>query len=343
MTKEALYGKTLQELRTITGSLDLPGYTAKQIAGWLYKKDVSDIEMMSDIPKKARAALKEKYAIGLTPHHSFQESVDGTKKYLFRVANGRYIESAYIPEKERATLCVSSQIGCKMDCAFCMTGKQGFQGQLTSGEILNQIRSLPEYKKLTNVVYMGMGEPLDNLEEVLKSLEILTSDWGYGWSPKRITVSTIGIIPALKRFIEESKAHLAISLHTPFSEERLELMPIEKTYPATEVIDVIRSYDFGRQRRISFEYIMFKGLNDTPAHIKGLTRLLHGLRCRVNLIRFHAIPGFPHVSPSDRTMVWFRDQLSAKGITTTIRQSRGEDIFAACGMLSANKQKPVKE
>ena len=337
MTKEALYGKTLQELRTITGSLDLPGYTAKQIAGWLYKKDVSDIEMMSDIPKKARAALKEKYAIGLTPHHSFQESVDGTKKYLFRVANGRYIESAYIPEKERATLCVSSQIGCKMDCAFCMTGKQGFQGQLTSGEILNQIRSLPEYKKLTNVVYMGMGEPLDNLEEVLKSLEILTSDWGYGWSPKRITVSTIGIIPALKRFIEESKAHLAISLHTPFSEERLELMPIEKTYPAAEVIDVIRSYDFGRQRRISFEYIMFKGLNDTPAHIKGLTRLLHGLRCRVNLIRFHAIPGFPHVSPSDRTMVWFRDQLSAKGITTTIRQSRGEDIFAACGMLSTNK------
>lgn len=336
---EALYGKTLQELKDITGSFGLPGFTAKQIADWLYKKDAESIDDMTNLSKKARAALKESYTVGLTPHHSFQESIDGTKKYLFRVSGGKFIESAYIPEKERATLCVSSQIGCKMDCAFCMTGKQGFQGQLTSGEILNQIRSLPEYKKLTNVVYMGMGEPLDNLDEVLKSLEILTSDYGYGWSPKRITVSTIGIIPALKEFIEKSKAHLAVSLHTPFNEERLELMPVEKVYPIEKVLEVIRNYDFGRQRRISFEYIMFKGLNDTPSHIKGLTKLLQGLRCRVNLIRFHAIPGFPHESPSERTMTWFRDALSAKGITTTIRQSRGEDIYAACGMLSTDKQK----
>jgi 23S rRNA (adenine2503-C2)-methyltransferase len=219
-----------------------------------------------------------------------------------------------------------------------MTGKQGFQGQLTAGEILNQIRSLPEYKKLTNVVYMGMGEPLDNLDEVLKSIEILTSEWGYAWSPKRITVSTIGIIPALKRFIEESRAHLAISLHTPFDDERLELMPVQKTYPISKVIEEIRKYDFGRQRRNSFEYIMFKGLNDTPEHIKGITKLLNGLRCRINLIRFHPIPGFEHESPSQKTMQWFRDSLSSKGITTTIRASRGEDIYAACGMLSTNKQ-----
>ncbi|NPA37857.1 MAG: 23S rRNA (adenine(2503)-C(2))-methyltransferase RlmN [Chlorobi bacterium] len=335
---EALYGKTLNELKNITGKYGLPGFTAKQIADWLYKKDVESIDKMTNLSKKARAVLKENFTIGLSPHHSFQESADGTKKYLFRVSGGRYIESAYIPDKDRATLCVSSQVGCKMDCAFCMTGKQGFHGQLSSGEILNQIRSLPEYKKLTNVVYMGMGEPLDNIDEVLKSIEILTSDYGYGWSPKRITVSTIGIIPALKKFIETSKAHLAISMHTPFNEERLGLMPVEKVYPIEKVLEVIKSYDFGRQRRISFEYIMFKGLNDTPAHIKGITKLLQGLRCRVNLIRFHAIPGFPHESPSDKTMIRFRDSLSAKGITTTIRLSRGEDIYAACGMLSTDKQ-----
>jgi len=338
MEKEALYGKTLDELKEITSELGLPGFTAKQITEWLYRKDATEIDQMTNLSKKARAALNERFEIGLMPHHSFQESVDGTKKYLYKVGSGKFVEAAYIPERERATLCVSSQVGCKMDCAFCMTGKQGFQGQLTAGEILNQIRSLPEYKKLTNVVYMGMGEPLDNLDEVLKSLEILTAEWGYAWSSKRITVSTIGIIPALKRFIEESRAHLAISLHTPFDEERLSLMPIQKTYPVSKVIEVIRDYDFGRQRRISFEYIMFKGLNDTPEHIKGITKLLNGLRCRINLIRFHPIPGFEHKSPSQKTMYWFRDTLSSKGITTTIRASRGEDIYAACGMLSTDKQ-----
>ncbi len=338
MTKETLYGKTLVELRKITDSLKLPGYTSKQIAEWLYKKDVTEINMMSNLSKKARAALNESFEIGLTPHHSFQKSVDGTKKYFFAVADNKFIESAYIPDRERATLCVSSQIGCKMNCAFCMTGKQGFQGQLSAGEILNQIRSLPEYKKLTNVVYMGMGEPLDNLKEVLKSLEILSSEWGYGWSPRRITVSTIGIVPALKQFIEQSNAHLAISLHTPFNEERSDLMPIESVNPIEKVIDIVRHSDFSGQRRVSFEYIMFKDLNDTPAHIKGLTKLLQGLRCRVNIIRFHPVPGFEHTSSSNKTMEWFRDTLTSKGITTTIRQSRGEDIFAACGMLSTKKQ-----
>ena len=338
MTKVALYGKTLVELRKITDSLKLPGYTAKQIAEWLYKKDVTEIDLMSNLSKKARTALNESFEIGLTPHHTVQESVDGTKKYLFAIADGRFIESAYIPDRDRTTLCVSSQIGCKMNCAFCMTGKQGFQGQLSAGEILNQIRSLPEYKKLTNVVYMGMGEPLDNLDEVLKSLEILSSEWGYGWSPRRITVSTIGIVPALKRFIEESNAHLAISLHTPFNEERSDLMPIENVYPIEKVIEIVRKSDFSGQRRVSFEYIMFKGLNDTPAHIKGLTKLLQGLRCRVNIIRFHSIPGFKHTSSTNKTMEWFRDTLTSKGITTTIRQSRGEDIFAACGMLSTKEK-----
>jgi 23S rRNA (adenine2503-C2)-methyltransferase len=270
-----------------------------------------------------------------------QASVDGTKKYLYPAHKGLFIEAAYIPEKDRHTLCISSQIGCKMGCLFCMTGKQGFQGQLTAGEMVNQVLSLPESDQLTNVVYMGMGEPMDNIENVLKSLEIFTSDWGMGWSPRRINVSTIGVEPAMRRFIEESDAHLAISLHTPFNEERKKLMPIEQVYPIEEVISALKEYDFGRQRRISFEYIMFDGVNDTPAHIKGLTKLLNGIRCRINLIRFHPIPDSPLRGSSDEKMKWFSEQLSKKGLTTTIRRSRGEDIYAACGLLSTKNM--IKE
>jgi len=215
-----------------------------------------------------------------------------------------------------------------------MTGKQGFQANLSAGQIVNQIHSLPEREKLTNVVYMGMGEPFDNLEEVLKSIGILTADWGYGWSPRRITVSTIGIVPAMKQFLDRSEAHLAVSLHSPFEEERRSLMPIEQVYSLSEVISTVRAFDFGRQRRVSFEYILFKGLNDTPAHVKGLTKLLNGLRCRVNLIRFHPIPDTPLKGSDDRSVQEFKDRLNARGILTTVRASRGEDIQAACGLLS---------
>ncbi|WP_234408952.1 23S rRNA (adenine(2503)-C(2))-methyltransferase RlmN [Marinilabilia salmonicolor] len=290
---EALFGKTLEELKIVAAENGLPGFTAKQMAQWLYTKGVSDIDDMTNLSKDARDRLKEKYIIGRVAPSKVQASVDGTKKYLYPAQKGLFIEAAYIPEKERHTLCISSQIGCKMGCLFCMTGKQGFQGQLTAGEIVNQVISLPESDQLTNIVYMGMGEPMDNVENVLKSLEIFTSDWGMGWSPRRFNVSTIGVEPAMRRFIEESDAHLAISLHTPFNEERKKLMPIEQVYPIEEVIDSLKEYDFGRQRRISFEYIMFDGVNDTPAHVKGLTKLLNGIRCRINLIRFHPIPDSP--------------------------------------------------
>ncbi|MCU4164292.1 23S rRNA (adenine(2503)-C(2))-methyltransferase RlmN [Carboxylicivirga caseinilyticus] len=337
MAKEALYGKTLNELKEVMTELNLPSFTSKQVADWLYKKHVASIDEMNNLSKKARALLNEKYELGLINPESFQESIDGTKKYLFKTVGSQYIESAYLPEENRNTLCVSSQVGCKMGCLFCMTARQGFQKQLTSGEILNQIASLPERDTLTNLVYMGMGEPMDNIDNVLKSLEIITSDWGYGWSPRRINVSTIGVVPAMRRFIEESEAHLAVSLHSPFNEERKQLMPIENVYTAEQVVDTIKQYDFGRQRRISFEYIMFKGVNDTAEHVKGLTKLLNGIRCRINLIHFHPIPNSP-LQGSDRSqMEWFRDQLSAKGLNTTIRKSRGEDIYAACGLLSTKK------
>ncbi len=337
MQKQALFGKTPDELKTIVKQLNLPAFTAKQLADWFYKKHVSRFDEMTNLSKEARQLLEDQFITGLTEPIKVQVSVDGTKKYLYRSLQGKYIETAYIPEDDRHTLCVSTQVGCKMGCFFCMTAKQGFQGQLTAGEILNQIRSLPERDLITNIVYMGMGEPLDNLDETMKSLEIITSDYGFAMSPKRITVSTIGIIPGMKTFIEKSRCNLAVSLHSPFEEDRKKLMPIQNVYPLSEVLDTIRSYDFSRQRRISFEYIMFKGLNDTPRHVKELARVLNGIRCRINLLRFHPIPGTPLQSSENITIEWFRDELKSKGFMTTIRQSRGQDIEAACGMLSTKE------
>lgn len=333
---EMLYGKNLEELRVLVGELGMPRFAAVQIAAWLYKKGATDIAQMTDLSLQNRKLLAEKYSVGLSAPKTVSVSADDTKKYLFEVANNNFIESAYIPDGERATLCISTQVGCKMGCVFCATGKMGLKANLTACEILNQIASLPEKETLTNIVLMGMGEPLDNTDEVLRSLEVMTSDWGYGWSPTRITLSSIGITPNLKRFLEQSGVHLAISLHNPFSEQRAEIMPVEKAYPIKEVVDLIKNYDFSRQRRVSFEYIVLKGINDTHEHIKELSRLLSGLQCRINLIRFHAIPGSPFVSPDNVAMTRFRDALSRKGIITTIRASRGEDIQAACGLLATN-------
>ncbi len=332
--KESLIGKTYSEISGIVKALELPGYATGQITEWLYKKKVTSVDAMTNLSVKSRQMLDDKYDVGRSLPVTKQESVDGTIKYLYEVGNKRFIESVFIPEPNRATLCISSQVGCKMGCVFCMTGKQGFHGNLTAGEILNQILSLPERDKLSNYVFMGMGEPLSNTENLLKSLEILTSPWGLGISPSRITVSTIGIIPGLEQLIERSRCHIAISLHTPFDAERRELMPVEKVFPARRVIDMLRKKNFDRQRRISFEYIMFKGVNDTARHVNGLARLLNGLRCRINLIRYHAIPEVALESSDDETITWFKQRLNEKGLLTTIRASRGQDIFAACGMLS---------
>jgi 23S rRNA (adenine2503-C2)-methyltransferase len=336
--KERLYGKTLNELIAVAKRIGLPGFAARQMSDWLYKKEISSVEEMTNLSKKARELIGAQYEIGLNPPETASESSDGTKKYLYRVLKNKYIETAYIPDSERATICVSSQAGCKMGCIFCMTGKQGFQGNLTSNEILNQFRSLPEYKNLTSMVFMGMGEPLDNINEVLKALEILTSDWGYGWSPTRITVSTVGLINPVKEFLEKSRCHLAVSLHSPFDIERRKLMPIQKTNTVEEVLNIIRNFDFNSQRRVSFEYILFKGMNDTPRHIKELARILNGIKCRINLIRFHKIPGSEFTSPDIETTIAFKEALNAKGILTTIRASRGVDIQAACGLLSTLEQ-----
>lgn len=343
MQKQPLLGLTISELQDVVKHLGMPGFVAKQIADWLYGKKVTSIDEMTNLSLKHRGLLKELYEVGAEPPVEAMRSIDGTVKYLYRVGEKHFVEAVYIPDADRATLCVSSQVGCKMSCRFCMTGRQGFSLNLSANQIINQINSLPECDKLTNVVMMGMGEPLDNLDEVLKALEIMTSSYGYAWSPKRITLSSVGLRKGLQRFIEECDCHLAISLHSPIPQQRRELMPAEKAFSITEIVDLLRNYDFSKQRRLSFEYIVFKGVNDTELYMRELLKLLRGLDCRINLIRFHAIPDVPLEGVDMDTMVKLRDYLTAHGLFTTIRASRGEDIFAACGMLSTAKKEGIWE
>ena len=381
---ETLLGKTLSELQDVAQSVGLQKFAGKQLAEWLYIRRATSFDEMTNISLRGREALKAQYTIGRHTPVAHAESADGTRKFLFQIGN-QYIESVYIPDGDRATLCVSTQMGCKMGCRFCMTGTLGFHGQLSAAEILNQILYFPltsenpnnvqnaeqsGFIPLTNVVYMGEGEPMDNIDNVLRSLEVMTASWGCAWSPRRITVSSVGVIPALRRFLDESECHLAISLHNPFAVERQQVMPAEKLYHLTDVVSLLKQYDWEHQRRISFEYICWAGINDTPKHANELLRLLRGLNCRINLIRFHAgveeirkdkeqktknkeqgtkpqgleiknkeqatksaeqSPCFP--ASDEKQMAWLRDYLTAHGITTTIRRSRGEDILAACGML----------
>lgn len=348
--KIRLLGKNLEELKKLVAEEGLPGFTAKQIAQWLYVKKVRSIDEMTNLSKAARAALSEKYEVGLSEYAGLQISSDGTKKYLFPVKcshrrglnvktdeselEASAVEAVMIPDDDRATLCVSSQAGCRMGCKFCMTGRQGFHGHMSAADIISQFIAVDESDRLTNAVFMGMGEPLDNYDNVMRTIEILTADWGFAWSPKRITLSTIGVLPNLKRYLEDCKCHLAVSLHDPFAPERLSVMPAQGAWPIQEVIDLIRQYDFTGQRRVSFEYTMFAGFNDSKVHADALVRMLKGLECRMNLIRFHKIPDFPYETSPDHIIENFKNRLNNQGLVTTVRASRGEDILAACGMLA---------
>ena len=348
--KEVLLGKTLPELEKICAELGLPSFAPLQIADWLYVKRVDSFERMTNISQRSRSLLKEKYRVGKLMPQAQALSQDGTKKYLFHCTSDEgestYIETVMIPDRDRTTVCVSSEAGCRMGCRFCMTGRQGFHGRLSVAQILSQIFFIAEAEELTNVVFMGMGEPLDNLDNVLAAIRILTASWGCGWSPKRITLSTIGVnatdenadkISPLERFLKESDVHLAISLHNPFSAERESIMPAEHKHPLSKTMEIIRRFDFSGQRRVSFEYIMFEGLNDSKRHADALSQLLKGLRCRVNLIRFHDIGDTVFKTSSEPVIESFKKRLEAAGVVVTVRASRGEDIAAACGMLSGQK------
>ncbi len=331
-------GQTLAELKDVALQLGMPAFTGGQMAKWLYGKGVRDIDEMTNISKGNREKLKMQYVVGAMPPIDCQRSKDGTVKYLFPTESGKFVETVYIPDGDRATLCVSSQVGCKMNCLFCQTGKQGFEGNLTAADILNQIYALPERDKLTNVVFMGQGEPMDNLDNVLKVTRVLTSDYGFAWSPKRITVSSVGVKNKLKRFLDESDCHVAISMHSPIPEQRAMLMPAEKGMSIKDVVALMHQYDFTRQRRLSFEYIVFAGVNDSMVHAREIVKLVDGLECRVNLIRFHQIPDVDLRGVADEKMEAFRDYLTKHGVFTTIRASRGQDIWAACGLLSTKKK-----
>ena len=335
---EKLLGKTPEELEQVVASCGMKPFVAKQIARWMYVSKVRSFDEMTNISKAGREKLAQLYELGVSAPAGKAESSDGTLKYLFK-AEGSAIESVVIPDGDRSTLCVSSQAGCRMNCKFCMTGRGGFHGHLQVSDILNQFISIDDPDRLTNTVFMGMGEPLDNYSEVSKAIAVLTSDWGFAWSPKRITVSSIGVLPELKKYLDHQKCHLAISLHNPFGEERVQMMPVEKAWPIREVVDLIRTYDWSGQRRVSFEYTMFAGWNDTKRHADALIRLLKGLECRVNLIRFHKIPDFPYDTSAQNVMEAFRDRLDSNGVTCTIRASRGEDILAACGLLAGQANK----
>ncbi|MCR4910439.1 MAG: 23S rRNA (adenine(2503)-C(2))-methyltransferase RlmN [Bacteroidales bacterium] len=348
--KEKLLGKTPEELKAVAQAAGLPSFTGKQLAQWMYEKRAKSFDEMTNISKAGREKLAELFELGVEAPLGLAESSDGTKKYLFPVRcpvgaghghvvtpdpiGGLAVEAVMIPDDDRKTLCVSSQAGCKMGCKFCMTGRQGFHGNLTPAQILNQFISVDESAELTNAVFMGMGEPLDNTDNVLRAIKVLTAPWGFAWSPKRVTLSTIGVLPSLRRYLDESRCHLAISIHNPFPDERLELMPVQKAWPVAEVIRMLKEYDWTAQRRVSFEYTMFAGWNDDRRHADALARLLRDIECRVNLIRFHTIPDFPYECASPRAMEAFRDRLNSLGVTCTIRASRGEDILAACGMLA---------
>ena len=337
-TRKPLLGMSLYELKEVARSLGMPAFTGGQMAKWLYSQHVRTIDEMTNISKANREKLAEQYTVGGMPPVDCQKSVDGTIKYLFPTSTGKRVETVFIPDNDRATLCVSSEVGCKMNCLFCQTGKQGYEGSLTAADILNQIYALPERDRLTNIVFMGQGEPMDNLDNVLRATEVLTADYGYAWSPKRITVSSVGLRRKLQRFLDESECHVAISLHSAIPEQRAQLMPAERGMSITEIVELLRNYDFSHQRRLSFEYIVFGGVNDSTAHAKEIVRLLRGLDCRINLIRFHQIPGVDLHGADEKRMESLRDYLTAHGIFTTIRASRGQDIYAACGLLSTAKK-----
>ena len=333
-SKVNLLGKTLPQLQELCAAEGFPRFTAKQLCDWLYKKRAESIDAMTNLSLAQRARLNEIAYIGREAPVRCQVSRDGTKKYLFHVLAGHFIEAVYIPEEDRATLCVSCQVGCKMGCHFCVTGQQGFHGNLSAGDILNQLFSIPEYENLTNVVFMGMGEPMDNLDAILAATQAMTADWGLGWSPKRITVSTVGIVPGLKRFLDESQCHVAVSLHNAVPQERLQMMPVQKAFPLNEVLALLRHYDWSGQRRLSFEYTMFRGLNDDQQHAQKLVDALKGLDCRVNLIRFHESPEAPYKTSMPTAIKAFQDYLNRHGVICTLRASRGQDIDAACGLLA---------
>lgn len=336
MKKNELLGVTRAGMDGWIQEQGLPKYTASQILQWIYRHHCPDPAAMTNLSRQNRERLSAVYESGASAPLERAAAADGTLKYLFPVEgeSGRFVESAVIPDNGRATLCLSTQSGCRMGCVFCQTGRQGLGCNLTSGAILNQFHSLPEREQITNIVYMGMGEPFDNTDAVLQSLEAFTAEWGYAMSPTRITVSTAGLIPGMVRFLEESRCHLAVSLHSPRQRVREQLLPVARRYPLEQLFAALENHRWEPQRRLTFEYIVFPGMNDTSEDVQLLARQARRLHARINLLSWHRVPELDLPGSSREQVEQFQAQLQRHGVTVTVRRSRGEEIGAACGLLS---------
>lgn len=334
--KRNLFGLTKSEIDKIVIELGQPRFRSNQIIDWLYKKDVKTIDEMKNLPSSLKEKLKIDFSLIRVNPVNIQVSNDGTEKFLWETEKKSKIESALIPDRERATLCLSTQSGCKRGCNFCMTASMGFLENISTSDILNQYATINKKIKITNIVFMGMGEPFDNYVNVMNTIDILTSDWGYGLSNRRITVSTVGIIGKLEKYISSCECHLAISMHNPFSDERLTIMPVEKIYPIKEVIEELKRLKpyFKKGRKLTFEYTLLNGINDSINHAKEISRLLNGLRASVNLIHYNSGSKKSFSNTPESNILLFQNELKKRGIPTNIRKSRGDDISAACGQLA---------
>ena len=319
-------------------------FRARQIFRWIYRRGITDAAAMTDLPHDLRAYLHASFTLTTPAVAQRETSVDGTEKFLLRLADGRHIESVFIPETPAMTFCLSTQVGCAMACAFCLTGKMGLVRNLTAGEITGQVRVLADALQMRgstfNIVLMGMGEPLHNYDETMKALRILTDEHGFGLSPRRITLSTVGILPALERLASEPvMPNLAISLHAPTDAIRGRLVPLNKKYGVAEIIDACRRFPVRARGRITFEYVLLGGVNDSPADARALAKLLGGVKAKVNVIPLNAAAGIPFERPSDEAIDRFARVLSERGVIVSVRKSRGRDIRAACGQLIVEGEK----
>jgi 23S rRNA (adenine2503-C2)-methyltransferase len=330
---------TRDDLDDLLAGIGVDARYSEVIAADFYRKGISDFERMDNIPRPVRNILISLLETGLSVPADSLTSADQSVKYLFRTDDGREFETVYIPDGKRKTVCVSTQAGCRMSCPFCITGSYGFRGNLSSGEIINQVLSLPEAGSVTHIVFMGMGEPLDNIEAVLKACKILTSQWGLAISQRNITVSTVGIKEGVKRFLNESGCNLTLSLFSPFPSERATVVPAEKANPAAEIVGMMRDFKLRKKRRLSIAYVMVSGINDTTDHLNELKAMLRGTSIRVNLLPYHQAENDKYCPSGISTMNHFRQELNSSGISASVRRSRGSDISAACGLLASGLKK----
>lgn len=337
--KVPLIGFTPQELSSALQEYGVTSHQVERLMRWIYRKRGKDISTFSDVPKSILQAVRQDYWIGLYPPLEIKQSEDGSVKYLFCNRQKQVFEAVAMNSGNRHTLCLSTQSGCRMGCRFCRTGSIGYRGNLVAGDIINQVLSMPDSKRLNRIVLMGMGEPLDNLEAVNKSLEILTADWGFALGKSNITISTVGLLSGLEAFLKSPRCNLAISLHSPFPDEREMLMPLERTNPISEIIKLLKSYPLKKPLRLTFEYVALGSLNLSENHAKATAALLKGLSCHLNIIPWNQHGAATFHTPTNDEVVNFMEILNAEGIPANLRKSMGVDIDAACGQMAGNTSK----